>query len=82
MKNLSVRRLAFTGLLAAVYAALTMGLGFMSYGQLQFRVAEALCILPFFFPFASWGLFIGCLLANILGGATIFVLTVDQFVKL
>lgn len=66
MKNASVRKLAFTGLIAAVYAALTMALGFMSYGNIQFRIAEALCILPFFFPYTTWGLFIGCLIANLM----------------
>ena len=66
MKNRSVRRIACSGILAAVYAALTMALGFISYGPFQFRVAEALCVLPFFFPFSAWGLVIGCLLANLI----------------
>ena len=66
MKNPSVRRLAASAVLAAVYAALTMSTGFMSYGSVQFRIAEALGVLPFFFPAASWGLFIGCLIANLL----------------
>lgn len=66
MKKASVQRLAFTALIAAVYAALTMCLGFMSYGNIQFRIAEALCILPFFFPYTTWGLFIGCLIANLI----------------
>ena len=66
MKPLSVRRLTFAALIAAVYAALTMALGFMSYGPIQFRIAEALCILPFFLPFTTWGLFVGCIIANLL----------------
>ena len=65
----SVRRLAFCALVAAVYAALTMALGFMSYNGIQFRVAEALCVLPFFFPSSAWGLFIGCVIANLLSPA-------------
>ena len=68
MKPLSVRRLTFAALIAAVYAALTMALGFISYGPIQFRIAEALCILPFFLPFTTWGLFVGCILANLLTG--------------
>ena len=66
MKNLSVRKMAFAAVVAAVYAALTMSLGFMSYGNIQFRIAEALCILPFFFPVTTWGLFLGCLIANLM----------------
>lgn len=66
MKNLSARKMAFAAVVAAVYAALTMSLGFMSYGNIQFRIAEALCILPFFFPVTTWGLFLGCLIANLM----------------
>lgn len=66
MKKMSVRKLASAAVIAAVYAALTMALSFMSYGYIQFRVSEALCILPFFFPYTSWGLFAGCLLANLM----------------
>ena len=69
MKNLTVRRLTMTALLAAVYAALTMGLGFISYESVQFRIAEALCVLPFFFPWTTWGLFLGCVIANLLSPA-------------
>ena len=66
--NNRVYRLVFSALLAAVYAALTIGLGFMSYNAVQYRIAEALCILPFFFPFSAWGLFVGCFLANLITG--------------
>ena len=37
--------------------------------QIQFRIAEALTILPAFTPAAIPGLFVGCLIGNILGGA-------------
>ena len=60
-------RLARAGLIAAGYAALTLCLPFFGFGPIQFRVGEAMCILPFFFPEAVWGLFGGCLLANFLG---------------
>ena len=66
MKSLSLPRLTFAALIAAVYAALTIALGFISYGPIQFRIAEVLCILPFFLPFTTWGLFVGCILANLM----------------
>ena len=66
MKSLSLPRLTFAALIAAVYAALTIALGFISYGPVQFRIAEALCILPFFLPFTTWGLFVGCVIANLM----------------
>ncbi len=55
-------------IIAAIYAALTIILRPISYGQIQIRVAEALTVLPFFTPAAIPGLFIGCIIANIAGG--------------
>ena len=66
MKNFSARRLVFSAALAAVYAVLTAATGFMSYGNIQLRIAEALCVLPAIFPFTTWGLFVGCILANLM----------------
>ncbi len=60
-----IRFLAEAGLIAAIYAALTLLLAPLSYGPVQVRVSEALCVLPFFTPAAVPGLFIGCLLANL-----------------
>lgn len=40
-----------------------------SFGQIQVRIAEALTILPIFTPAAIPGLFVGCLIGNILGGS-------------
>ena len=45
---------------------------YCSFGPIQFRIAEALTILPYFTPAAIPGLFVGCLLSNILGGAAIW----------
>ena len=53
--------------IAAVYAALTIALAPISYGVMQVRVSEALTVLPFFTPAAIPGLFVGCLISNILG---------------
>ena len=65
-------RMARGALIAALYAALTLMLAPISYGEVQFRLAEALTLLPILLPEAVPALAIGCLLANILGGATIF----------
>lgn len=53
-------------IIAGVYAALTMLLMPFSYGVMQIRVSEALTILPFFTPAAIPGLFVGCLIANMI----------------
>ena len=55
--------------IAAVYTVLTMVFAPISFGPVQFRVSEALCILPFFTPAAVPGLFLGCFLSNLLCGS-------------
>ena len=64
-EKISTKQVAFCGILAAIYAALTIATAAFAYGPIQFRLAEALCILPFFLPFSTWGLFIGCVIANL-----------------
>ena len=59
--------IAQAGIIAALYAALCIVLAPISYSVFQVRVAEALCILPYFTPAAIPGLTIGCLVANIYG---------------
>lgn len=59
-------------IIAALYASLTIALQPFSYGPVQFRVSEALTILPLYFVEAIPGLAIGCLLANIFGGFGIY----------
>ena len=61
------RQMATAGIIAAIYAALTLLLPIPQYGGIQFRVAEAMTVLPFLFPEAIPGLTVGCFLANLLG---------------
>lgn len=63
--NKKLRFITTAAMIAAVYAVLTILLSFSSYGLIQFRVAEALTVLPYFTPAAIPGLFVGCILANI-----------------
>ena len=65
MKKITIHQVTFCGILAAVYAALTICTSAISYGQIQFRLAEALCILPYFNPVSTIGLTLGCLIANL-----------------
>jgi uncharacterized membrane protein len=70
MKQLKHHQTKFwiqAALIAAIYATLTILLGSISYGPVQFRIAEALTILPALTPAGIPGLFVGCLVANILG---------------
>ena len=63
--SISAKKLALGAIIAAAYAALTMALAPISYGPFQFRVSEVMCVLPFFMPGATWGLFLGCVIANL-----------------
>ncbi|MCD7763611.1 MAG: QueT transporter family protein [Lachnospiraceae bacterium] len=69
----SVLFLTHAALIAALYVVLTYianALG-LANGNIQVRFSEALTILPFFTPAAIPGLYIGCLLANILTGCAL-----------
>ena len=68
MKNKSTLFLVQAAAIAAVYVVLTLVFAPFSYGEVQVRISEALTILPFFTPAAVPGLFVGCIIANILGG--------------
>jgi uncharacterized membrane protein len=64
----SVHQVAVAGIIAALYAVLAYFAAVfnVAYGPVQCRFSEALCVLPFFFPEAAPGLFVGCLAANLL----------------
>ena len=59
-----------SAVIAALYAALTLALYPISFGAVQFRVSEALTMLPIVMPEAIPGLFVGCLVSNLIGSAT------------
>ena len=57
--HLNIRRLAAAGLIAAIYTTATLLLPIPQYLGVQFRVAEAMTVLPFLFPEAIPGLVVG-----------------------
>ena len=65
-QNLSVRKLARCGMVAALYVVLCMALQPFSYGAVQVRVAEALCLLPVFGAEYIFGVVIFGTLATLL----------------
>ena len=68
MRKISIRQLTMAAVVGALYAALTLlssAFG-LAYGPVQFRISEALCLLPFLFPETAWGLFVGCWAANLI----------------
>lgn len=74
MKKTKVKTITQAAIIAALYVVLTfianaMGL---ANGVIQVRISEALTILPFFTPAAIPGLFVGCMLSNLITGAAIW----------
>lgn len=68
------KSIAIGGLVAAVYVVVTLifaALG-LSSNIIQIRLSEALCIMPCFCPAAVPGLFVGCLISNLIAGTGIF----------
>ena len=65
------RFLCQSALIAAAYVVLTYlaHLFGLDAGAIQVRLSEMLCVLPMFTPAAIPGLYLGCLLANLLTGA-------------
>ena len=68
LTKFNTRYLARAGVIAALYVVLTYLAGLMNlaYGPVQFRFSEALTVLPFLFPEAVPGLFVGCIVSNLL----------------
>ena len=68
MSRFTTRQLATAGIIAALYTVLSLFANVfgVAYGPIQCRFSEALTVLPFFLPEAVPGLFIGCLVTNLM----------------
>ena len=63
-----IKFITTAAIIAAAYVVLTFVSAALNlaYGPVQFRLSEALCILPVLTPSAIYGLTVGCLISNIL----------------
>lgn len=68
--NTKVKFTVHAAIIAALYVVLTIFISAfnLASGAIQVRISEALTILPFFTPAAVPGLFVGCLLSNLITG--------------
>lgn len=68
MKRFSTRQLTLAALVAALYVVLGYfgSIFSLTFGVIQCRFAEALTVLPFLCPVTTLGLFVGCIITNIL----------------
>ncbi|MBR0516396.1 MAG: QueT transporter family protein, partial [Eubacterium sp.] len=71
---MKIKYLAQASIIAALYVVFTLiaNAAGLASGVIQVRISEALTVLPFFTPAAIPGLFLGCLLSNIIGGCVIW----------
>ena len=68
MSKWSTRQLATAAIIAALYTVMSLlsSVFGLTYGPIQCRFSEALTVLPFFLPEAVPGLFVGCLVTNLM----------------
>jgi len=62
--KMSTKKMVKIAVVAALYAALTLGLAPISYGEIQFRISEILVLLVIIDPIFAPGLILGCFIAN------------------
>ena len=84
MKNKKVLFLTQAAMIAALYVVLTLtaNLFGLASGVIQIRLSEMLAVLPVFTPAAVPGLFIGCLLSNLLTGCCILDIVMGSLATL
>lgn len=78
----TTKKIAIGAVIAAVYAAVTVAVAPLSYGMMQLRISEALTILPAFTPLAIPGLFIGCIISNLLSPVGIIDIVLGSLASL
>lgn len=79
MEKNKIQYITRTALIAAAYAALTFAFAWMSYEQVQFRIAEVLVLFVFIEPKYGLGLILGCVLANMASPLGVIDVVVGSF---
>lgn len=82
MNNRKIKLLTTSAMISAVYLVLTLIFYVTSFAPYQSRLAEALTVLPYITPLAIPGLFVGCLVANIIGGNGIWDVVIGSLATL
>ena len=70
MKESTTTKLVKIALIGALYTVLTLVVAPLSFGTVQFRISEALTLLPLFSPLGIWGITFGCFFSNLIGFLT------------
>ena len=70
------------GLIAGLYVVLSLLTMPIASGAIQFRLSEALTILPLFFVEAIPALFVGCMLSNLITGCMVLDIILGSTITL
>ena len=70
------------GLVAGLYVVLSLLTLPIASGAIQFRLSEALTILPLFFIEAIPALFVGCMLSNLISGCMLLDVVLGSIITL
>ncbi len=82
MKKFSTKIIARAGVIAALYVVFSLLTYPIAGGNIQFRLSECLTLLPLFFPEAAAGLFVGCMLSNLILGCAVYDILLGSVVTL
>jgi len=66
-RQTKIYKMVLIALIGALYTVLTLAVAPFSFGPFQFRISEALTLLPLFSPVGIWGVTFGCFFSNLLG---------------
>jgi len=69
MKKVTLRQLCAAGIIAAAYCTVSLTFAPVSFGLLQFRIAEILSLMPVLGVSAVWGVTVGCAVTNAVGAS-------------
>ena len=78
MKKLNTKQIALNGIVAGLYAAITILTASFAYGDIQFRIADAMCLLVALEPSLTVGLTLGCVIANIFSTVSVLDIVVGS----
>ncbi len=76
------KHLATSGIIAGLYVILSLLTLPVLSGAIQFRLSEGLCLLPLLFPESILGVFVGCIIANLLSACAILDIILGSLITL
>ena len=82
MFKFSTKSLALSGMIAALYVALSLITFPVASGAIQIRLSEGLTLLPLIMPEAIPAVFIGCMLSNLITGCAVFDVLIGSLITL